>query len=146
MPKPGFVPVATGTFRKLTPNELEARGYSRKSERYVNPDGEVITKRRYQESQLFEKLGRRVTLFQRAVAYARKVWEYISGAARKAAEGRRKQARRKRRARGPTPAEQARLQTLRYYGDWLPDPEYNFREEMFASYDEDVVRAYLYGE
>lgn len=86
-----FIPVATGEYRKLSPNELEARGISRKAERYVNPDGELISKRRYQESQLYERTGRRVTLAERALAYLKGWWTYVTKGARRAATGRRAQ-------------------------------------------------------
>ena len=60
-------------FRKLSPSELERLGLSPKSERYVEATVKRITtktptlsKRQYQQKQLAESSGRRVTLEQRA--------------------------------------------------------------------------------
>lgn len=86
-----FLPVIPGAFRKLSPRELEARGLSRKAERYIGTTGEVISKRKYQESRLQQQHGKRVTLEQRATNYFSRVWTYLTGFARDAAYGRRNQ-------------------------------------------------------
>lgn len=91
------MPIRSTDYKKLSPKRLRELGLSPKSERYANELGQIISKRRFQELQLAEKHGRRVTLEERVKNFLTGIWNFLTGRQKRAAEGRRAQAARVRR-------------------------------------------------